>query len=156
MTQEKPIDYSENPVVRRTIAVSTIPDFVNICLPHYVSNKTAEFHWDLSDAMLDDSIPLLEIMGFRDSAKSTYGSTAFPLISALTKRFNFIIVINDTTEQVRITIANIRHELENNEHIHREFGKFSVSSSKWSEFNLVLSNGVRIIGRSRGDRKSVV
>ncbi len=139
-----------DPTVRRTVAVSTIPDFINTCMPHYVSYRTAEFHWDLSDALLDEDIKMLEVMGFRDSAKSTYASTAFVLLVALTKKYSFIVLINDTTEQIRITLANIRYELEHNSHIHREFGKLKVSSSKWSELNIVLSNGVRIIGRSRG------
>lgn len=135
---------------RYALATRSVVGFMTYCLPHYVTLDTAPMHWELSNALMNDDAPMLEIIGFRDSAKSTMSTTAFVLLCALTKKYKFIVIINDTGEQVDMTIANIKHELENNEHIKREFGNLKVGHSKWSEKNLLLSNGVRIIGRSRG------
>jgi predicted phage terminase large subunit-like protein len=69
--------------------------------------------------------------------------------AAITGAYKFIVVINDTTEQVEITMDNIRHELSNNENIKADFPDLKTMKS-WSKYNIVLSNGTRLIGRSRG------
>lgn len=144
------IDYS-NPDVLYSIAENSVVGFISACLPHYINYRTAEFHYTLSDVLTDNSgdKDLVEVIGFRDSAKSTYATLALPLFAALTGRYKFIVLINDTSEQIKLTIANIKFELENNVYIKNLFGDITVGKT-WSETNLLLSNGVRIIGRSRG------
>lgn len=134
--------------IKNVVRYSTY-GFVAGCLPHYVSIPSAEFHRELSYILDNPSNDLVEVIGFRDSAKSTYASLAFPLRVALSGEYHFIVLINDTTEQVKLSIANIRHEIENNPYIKKYFGDITVGKT-WSETNLLLSNGVRIIGRSRG------
>lgn len=123
--------------------------FTPCYFPHYAMLPTAPFHYDLSSVLDDPTKDLVEIIGFRNSAKSTYSTLAFPIRVALTSQYKFIVVINDTTEQVEITMDNIRYELENNEYIKRDFPHLQLKKT-WSKYNIVLSNGVRIIGRSRG------
>lgn len=131
------------------LARESLFGFFNVCLPHYVQLKSAPFHYELANIIESPEYPLLEIIGFRDSAKSTYATLAYVLYASLTKKAKFIVIINDTNEQVKLTIANIRFEIEHNTFIKAIFGSFSVGQT-WSETNLLLSNGVRIIGRSRG------
>lgn len=123
--------------------------FLGTCLPHYVTVQSAEYHFELCKALSDPKEQLLEIIGFRGSTKTTLSSLALPLWAALTGRYKFIVIINDTAEQVRGNLYNIKTELENNKHIKKNFPDITLGET-WSEYNLLLSNGVRIIGRSRG------
>lgn len=123
--------------------------FIPCYLPHYAILQSAPFHYQLAEALDDPTKDLIEVIGFRDSAKSTYSTLAFPLRVAIKGDYKFIVIINDTTEQVEITMDNLRYELQNNEQIKEDFPNLVMRKS-WSKYNIVLSNGVRIIGRSRG------
>lgn len=120
-------------------------------LPHYFTLPPAEFHQELVDLLENPESDMLEIIGFRGSAKTTFGSLALPLWSAITERFKFIILINDTSDQMELNLANIKYELENNRYINRLYPHIK-SEDSWSKNKLVLSNGVRILGRSRGQK----
>ena len=146
-TKNNNVDLSHERAILSSMGSTVL--FMPAYLPHYASLQSAPFHYELSDALDDHNVDLIEIIGFRDSAKSTYGTLAFPLRVALLGEYKFIVLINDTTEQVELTLANIKYELENNENIKEDYPDIKVSNS-WSKYNLVLSNGTRIIGRSRG------
>lgn len=110
----------------------------------------ADFHKALAQMLNNPKMDMSAVIGFRSSAKTTFCSLAYPLWAALTERHKFIVIINDTDSQVEMNIANIKYELENNVNISKEFG-ISVGEV-WSKTNLLLTNGVRIIGRSRGQK----
>ncbi len=106
---------------------------------------------------------MVEIIGFRGSAKSTFGSLALPLWAALEYPdfYNFIIPIADTGTQASLNIANIKEELENNPLIKQDYGEIKgnfiadwtlESEEEWQAKNMLLSNGVRILARSRGQK----
>ena len=128
--------------------IQSLTLFVSICLPHYVTLESAPFHRNLAMDLENSEYPLLEIIGFRSSAKSTYASLAYPLLCALEKRHKFIIVINDTSSQVKGSISNIRYEIEKNKIIKILYPGIKIVA--WNDLNLILSNGVKIAGRSRG------
>lgn len=123
--------------------------FVPQYLPHYAILKSAPFHWELAQALDDKENDLIEIIGFRDSAKSTYATLAYPLRVMLAGEYKFIVIINDTQKQVELAIANLKAEIENNEYIKRDFSHIKIGKT-WSSDMLVLSNGVRVMGASRG------
>jgi len=113
-------------------------------LPHYFNSDPAPFHYDLAEVLQTREIEMVEIIGFRGSAKTTFGSLATPLWSALTGQFKFIVLINDTSAQVELNLANIKYELENNKYLKRVYPNVKAEQT-WSKNNLLLSNGVRII-----------
>ncbi len=124
-------------------------------LPHYMKLESADFHGDLIGLLSDHAIKFLCIVGFRGSAKSTYGGVAFPLYAALEKKAQFIIPVNETDDIAKLTIANIREELENNPMILEDYGEMRVKErgvTKFTENNLLLANGTRIMSRSRGQK----
>lgn len=121
-----------------------------VCLPHYCKLQKAEFHDDLAHALTDREEDLILVIGFRSSAKTTFCSLAFVLYAALTARYKFIVLVNDTGAQLELNLANIKTEFDTNPHIKREFG-ISIGE-EWSKRNLLLTNGVRIIGRTRGQK----
>ena len=135
----------------RRRAAKTLFGFCITYLNHYFSLNPAEFHRELIDRLGNDADRMLLILGFRGSAKSTFGSLALPLWTALEKKFHFILPIADTTLQAKINIANIRHELETNELIRNDYGDMQ-SDEEWQKENMLLANDVRILARSRGQK----
>ncbi len=147
---------------RRSMA-KTLRGFCIVYLPHYLTIAPADFHDELLTTLGDHRQKMIEVLGFRGSAKSTFGSLALPLWAALEhpKLYPFIIPIADTGLQSAINIANIKEELENNLLIMQDYGRitgkfgedFSLESEEeWQAKNMLLSNGVRILARSRGQK----
>lgn len=97
----------------------------------------------------------LGIAGFRGCAKSTYAGLILPLYAALEGKAKFIVLINETEDVAQLTIANIREELEHNDLIKADYGSViddKIKSTKFAETNILLANGCRIIGISRGQK----
>ncbi len=148
--------------MRRKMA-RTLKGFCLIYLPHYLTIAPADFHDELLTALGDHREKMIEILGFRGSAKSTFGSLALPLWAALEHPdlYPFILPIADTGLQSAINIANIKEELENNALIMQDYGEIKgkfgedftlESEEEWQAKNMLLSNGVRILARSRGQK----
>lgn len=142
--------------------------FCIVYFPHYLYEEPADFFIELLAALSDPSIPFLEVIGFRGSAKSTFASLALPIYAALElpDDYPFIIPIADTSTQAGINIANIKNELENNQLLLRDYGRLPTkkrvkdpspeptleSEEEWQAKNMLLSNKVRILARSRGQK----
>ena len=137
--------------------VSKLMTFMAICLPHYLTVRSGRFHFQLADILENNDDQLIEIIGFRGSAKTTMSALAFILQVVLTGRYHFIVLINDTGEQVEGNIFNIKTELENNILIKKFFPNFRLGTT-WSTKNLLIEitredgsvDIIRIVGRSRG------
>jgi hypothetical protein len=147
---------------RRRIS-KKFPGFCLIYLSHYFNLVPAEFHPEMMQELSNVQVLQLLIEGFRGSAKSTIGSLALPLFAALELPdvYPFIIPIADTGLQAAINIANIKTELDNNELIKQDYGNITgnfvedwtlQSEEEWQAKNMLLSNGVRILARSRGQK----
>lgn len=119
----------------------------------------AKFHREMIEALGDLTIEMLEILGFRSSAKSFYGSLALPLWAALEHpdRYQFIVIVGDTQRQASAFIAGIKDELENNDLLINDYGAESdggltLKGAVWQQTSLTLANGVKIMARSRGQK----
>lgn len=152
--------------LRRQVA-KTFKGFCLIYLSHYLQMEPAEFHPELLDTLGNHNERFIEIIGFRGCAKSTFASLALPLWMALEHPdiYPFIIPIADTGTQAALNIANIKEELEHNKLILQDYGHFEYckvddpapeasleSEEEWQAKNMLLSNGVRILARSRGQK----
>lgn len=149
---------ANNPIVdpkankaHRHELTNTLMGFMALCLPHYMTLPSGEFHYDLAQYLQDPEEEQLCIIGFRGSGKTTFSSLAYPLFCALNERYRFIILINDTYQQAKVNMQNIKYEIEHNKHIAREYPGIGIGDN-WSKADLVLNNGVRILGRSRGQK----
>ena len=139
---------------RREMAKSLL-GFCTVFLPHYLTKEPADFHRELLSLLENWNERFLAIEGFRGSAKSSYAAVALVLWASLEDKEKFIILVNETDDVVKLTIANIREELEHNEYIKADYGEQIKKNSKLTSFNeknIVLSNGCRILGRSRGQK----
>lgn len=138
--------------------------FSLIYLTGYFTDPPATFHPQLVHALEDEKERRLLVLGFRGSGKSTFGSLALPLWAALEHpdKFPFIILISDSARQATLNIAAIKTELETNALIKQDYGEIKGNviddftlkgdSDEWQKQNMVLSNGVRILARSRGQK----
>jgi phage terminase large subunit-like protein len=138
--------------------------FSLIYLTGYFTDPPASFHPKLIHTLEDTREKRLEIIGFRGSGKSTFGSLALPLWAALERpeEYPFIILISDSARQATLNISAIKNELETNALLKQDYGEikgtaiedFSLKGDgeEWQKQNLVLSNGVRILARSRGQK----
>lgn len=131
--------------------------FSVLYLPHYLKLERADFHPEFMALLEDSSEQFLSIIGFRGSAKSSLGSVGLPLWMALehADKYPFIIIVNETKGMVEESIANIRKELEQNAMIIKDYGDLSEGISKqreWTKTTVLLKNGVKITGLSRGQR----
>jgi len=129
--------------------------------------EPALIHPDMVEHIGNFDERFIDMTGFRGSAKSVFGSLALPLFLALEypKLFPFIIPCADTSVQAALNIANIKNELEYNELLLQDYGRFEYeklddpnpeptleSDEEWQAKNMLLSNGVRILARSRGQK----
>jgi phage terminase large subunit-like protein len=138
--------------------------FSLVYLTGYFTDPPATFHPELIHALASDDERRVLILGFRGSGKSTFGSLALPLWAALEypEKYPFIILVADSSRQATLNISAIKHELETNELIKQDYGEikgniiedFSLKGEgeEWQKQNIVLSNGVRILARSRGQK----
>lgn len=138
--------------------------FSLIYLTGYFTDPPATFHPQLVHSLEDDKERRLLVLGFRGSGKSTFGSLALPLWAALEHpdKYPFIILISDSARQATLNIAAIKTELETNQLIKQDYGEIKGNviddftlkgdSDEWQKQNMVLSNGVRILARSRGQK----
>jgi hypothetical protein len=146
----------------RRESAKTLLGFSLIYLSGYFTDPPASFHPQLVHALESDEEKRLLVIGFRGSGKSTFGSLALPLWAALEnpQKFPFIILVADSSRQATLNISAIKHELETNTLIKQDYGEIKGNviedfalkgeGEEWQKQNIVLSNGVRILARSRG------
>jgi phage terminase large subunit-like protein len=162
--QTHPVDaFFESHEARRESA-KTLLGFSLVYLTGYFTDPPASFHPELVHALEDQALNRVLIIGFRGSGKSTFGSLALPLWAALEHpdKFPFIILIADSSRQATLNISAIKHELETNQLIKQDYGEIKGNviedfalkgeGEEWQKQNIVLSNGVRILARSRGQK----
>src|SRR5216684_1192294 len=85
---------------RREFAKSLL-GFGLIYFSHYLYLEPGDFHQELIAALEDFSIDLLEVIGFRGSSKTVWGSLIFPIWLALEHfdEYPFIICVANTLSQ---------------------------------------------------------
>jgi predicted phage terminase large subunit-like protein len=146
----------------------TLLGFGLIYFPHHVYLKPAKYHPELVSSLDNPEIDMLEIIGHRGSTKSTWGSLIYPIYMALVHPdvYPFIVPVADTGLQASMNMANIKTELEENSLLKQDFGNVTIgkkihdkapeptleSDEEWQSKNLLLSTGVRILARSRGQK----
>jgi predicted phage terminase large subunit-like protein len=93
----------------------------------------------------------LAVAAPRSFAKSTLCTKFLPLFIACTRWRGLwpIDIISATSEFAEERLRLIRHELETNKLLHRDFG-YQVGKRKWTNSQIILRNGVDIRARGAG------
>ena len=84
----------------------------------------------------------------RDHGKSVRMTLAYPLWCALYAKRRFIALFGATDDDAKGFLENIKHEVDDNELIAKDFGE--MRGSQWGAGKIVLANGVALIGKGKG------
>jgi len=113
--------------------------FFNLYFPEYVEFETANFQKEMFALTEDESIKLLVVMAFRNSAKSTIMTFSYPIWAILGKQQKkFVLIVCQTQTQARQHMYNLKVELECNKFVKKDLGPFEESDGEWRAFSLVL------------------
>ena len=154
--KKQEIDINEvihNQKLRKQLAIESHYWFFHIYLSHYVEYPTADFQKEMFSITEDESIQQAVIVAFRGSAKSTIFSLSYPLWSILGKpHMRHVVLLSQTSNQVKMVLKNIRRELENNELLRKDFGKLDVGTDEWKSNSIVIEKySARISALSTGE-----
>lgn len=142
-----------NQKLRKELAFRSHYWFFHIYLSHYVEYPTASFQKEMFSITEDETIQQAVIVAFRGSAKSTIFSLSYPLWAMLGKpQMKLIVLLSQTSNQVKMVLKNIRRELEINELLRKDFGKLDVGTDEWKSNSIVIEKyGARISALSTGE-----
>lgn len=105
----------------------------------YIGYKIAPLHKQMFKIITDSDKSLSVFVTFRGSGKSTILSLAYPIWSILGKPGKkHIIICSYTQPQAKLILENIKSELEKNELLIHDYGKFQYSDDLWRSDTLVL------------------
>ena len=132
--------------IRQILARKSHFWFFSIYFGQYITYAFAPLHHEMFSITEDEKIKIAAIIAFRGSGKSTLMSLSYPIWAVIGKlQKKFVLIINQTQAQARLTLTNIKHELEYNELLKADIGPFEETSDEWGATSIVLSNfGARI------------
>ena len=118
-----------------------------VLFKHRRPNKTPAFHEKMINDFHNLFYPRVLMMSFRGSAKSTIAEEAMLLMAGF-REFSNGLIIGETETRAQERLRAIKHEVESNELLLEVFG--DLQGPTWSEGELILSNGVRLLAMGRG------
>lgn len=136
-----------------SLAAGSIEQFGKLFMPKIFFANTPDFHREIYSDLEDDDLKRVGIIAPRGHSKSTLTSVLFPLWRTL---FNpqgedlLIIIISEAQSQSINFLNVIKHNLAQNSRVLHYFG--DLTGGKWSEDEVVTSNGVRIVAKGTGQR----
>ncbi len=149
---------TEDRFVRIALCQDSFYHFLMNYLQDDFELEPAIFHREMIDTLdsLDSVNKYIAIMGFRGSAKSTI-LEAFALWSLINGKHNFIVYIRSTIDDAKMSLANIRNRIEENDDLRKDFNivlddqKSHDFREKWSESQITIGN-CTILARSKGQK----
>lgn len=146
LTADELIQIKTKRSIRRKLAKTSHFWFFSIYLGCYITYSFASFHHEMFSITEDEESKISVLVAFRGSGKSTLMSLSYPIWAVVGKlQKKFILIINQTQAQARLSLTNIKHELENNELLKADIGPFEEIGDEWGATSIVLSNfGARI------------
>jgi predicted phage terminase large subunit-like protein len=137
-------------LIEKLLKVAPAPDLLDWAkrfLPDRITHAYSVLHGVIGSVVTGlEEGNRVNIVGPRDSAKSTLGSLAFPLCEALEGRETYIILVGDTGESAKGILERFAWEIENNELLQREYPDSCKPKpgGVWNKTNIVLANGCHI------------
>jgi predicted phage terminase large subunit-like protein len=122
--------------------------FCRYYLADYFICEPAAFHTELSEAADHQKRGIFAAP--REHAKSTVITFGKVLHSIVYRLARFIVIIRDSEDVARLSLDDIRQELEGNERLIEDFGDL-IGRRKWAEAEFITANGVKVLGRGRGN-----
>jgi len=116
-------------------------------VPPHFSPQNKQSTTPTNNSQVDNSLNRLLFIAPRGFAKSTVCSVAFPLWLSCYGKKKDIFIVSSTIALGKELLRKIRNEIETNQKIIDDFG--DLTSDKWTEEQIILSNGscIRVKGR---------
>lgn len=133
--------------VRRMVTRKSHLIFFYIYFAHYVQHPIAEFQNEIFRLTEDASIPLVCIVAFRGSGKSTLITLSYALWATLgVQQKKFVLIVCGTQGQAKNHMSNLKKEVESNKLLTKDLGPFHEENDEWARSSIVFSNtGARIM-----------
>jgi hypothetical protein len=141
-----------SPPPRRTPEPFTL-DWMRKYLPHYLANEPSLLHAELvADlaTMRDARGQKKNRIAPRGSAKTTFGSKAFPLHGILEGYERFVLIESDSSGQAESILSAIKEELEGNAAIARDYPHAAGVGKVWQTAKIVTRNGAMVVAKGSG------
>jgi predicted phage terminase large subunit-like protein len=115
-------------------------------------NKTPEFHKEISGYLSEDNIKRFAAILPRGFGKSTLmkANILRALLFSTKENPEFIAWISESQDQAKDNLKYIARHLEENKYIKHYFG--DLTGGKWTQDEIVLKNGARLLARGAGQR----
>ena len=130
--------------------------FGKTMFPTAINKAVPPFHHDIYKNLSDGLVKRLLIAAPRGTAKSTVTSLILPLHRAAFKPSDkdlFIVIISESQSQSINFLSRIKHHLVNSKNFIEMFGDMGPNTAKrWTNNDIVLANGTRIIAVGTGQR----
>lgn len=136
-----------------SMAASSVEYFGKLFMPKIFFANTPDFHREIYGDLENENLARVGFIAPRGHSKSTLTSVLFPLWKTLFNpagRDLLIIIISEAQSQSISFLNIIKHNLASNPRVLHYFG--NLTGGKWSEDELVTSNGVRIIAKGTGQK----
>lgn len=131
VTQEILEKVTANQQLRQKVTAESHLWFFHTYFSHYVEYAPADFHKDMFRLTESPDITNLVIVAFRGSGKSTIMNTSYPIWSIIGHKKKFILIVGQTMDQAKQHIKNLKSELETNELLKADFGRFEEPNEEW-------------------------
>ncbi len=124
--------------------------FFNIYFASYVTHETARFQKELFTLTEDQNTPMVIVVAFRGSGKSSIMNMSYPLWAILGEQEKkFIVMLSGTQRQARQHLMNLKRELESNDLLRADLGPFQEQTDEWGSYALVIPRyGAKIMAAS--------
>lgn len=148
----KEIDALDDPAVRREMAWGSLSLFFDLYYFDHRTKEPAPFHYEMFSICEDQNLRLAVVSGFRESGKSTIMSESCAIWSILGKpQKKFVLILGETTQKARHTLANIRDKLVESGLLKEDIGPFKQLPDQWTLDTIVIPKfGARIMIGSVG------
>ena len=130
--------------------------FGRTMFPTALNKDIPPFHNEIYKSLADETLKRVLIAAPRGTAKSTVTSLILPLHKIAFKSTAedlFIVIISESQSQSINFLSRIKYHLDNSNNFKQMFGDYSATTAKrWTNNDIVLSNGARIIAVGTGQR----
>jgi predicted phage terminase large subunit-like protein len=128
--------------------------------PSYNKKPSAPFHKELSSILSDMSAKRgvkTAIAAPRESAKSTVVSLQYVIYCICYRLEQFIILLSNTSDQASNFLNDIKHELEKNDKLIKDFPDVCETGKKpnpprWSKNEIITRNGIKVLALGAGQQ----
>ncbi|MGE0931674.1 phage terminase large subunit [Peijinzhouia sedimentorum] len=125
-------------------------DWFEYYFPNYATVKSADYHEEMAQLLIDNtSINLLAEI-FRGGGKSVHLDMGIPLYLYLALgELNFMLLMGETAPKANKLLSGIQAQLEHNNRLKNDYGE-KFQAGDWAEGDFITSDGVRFMSLGFG------